>query len=137
VPVWREGLVVALPESHPLAANETLRLDQLGALPVRLAPARNNPPFHAMITRALRDAGADPPAGPPFTTLQDTLAEIGTGPPSWTVFYHRSELPVVRRVALRPLTGLTLPISLAAPPGVPTPAVRQLLRACARVGGPT
>jgi hypothetical protein len=81
-----------------------------------------------MITAALRDAGVDPPAGPPFTTLQDTLAEIGAGPPSWTVFYHRAELPVVRRVA-----DLTLPISLAVPPGVPSPQLRMLLAACARV----
>jgi DNA-binding transcriptional LysR family regulator len=136
VPVWREPLVVALPERHPLAAHDPIRLDQLGELPVRLAPPRNNPPFHRMITTALRDAGVDPPAGPPFTTLQDTLAEIGTGLPSWTVFYHRAELPVVRRVALRPLDGLTVLVSLAAPPGVPSPQVRALLRACAQVATP-
>jgi DNA-binding transcriptional LysR family regulator len=133
VPVWREGLVVALPEQHTLAAADTVHLEQLGDLPVRLAPARNNPPFHAMITAALRDAGVDPPAGPPFTTLQDTLAEIGAGPSSWTVFYHRAELPVVRRVAVRPLADLTLPISLAVPPGVPSPQLRMLLAACTRV----
>jgi DNA-binding transcriptional LysR family regulator len=133
VPVWREPLVVALPERHPLAARDTIRIDQLGELPLRLAPARNNPPFHRLITTALRDAGVDPPAGPLFTTLQDTLAEIGTGLPSWTVFYHRAELPAVRRVALRPLEGLTVLVSLAAPPGAPSPQVRQLLRACALV----
>jgi DNA-binding transcriptional LysR family regulator len=133
VPVWSEPLVVALPERHPLAAHETVRLGQLGELPVRLASPSNNPPFHRMITTALRNAGVEPPAGPPFTTLQDTLAEIGTGSPSWTVFYHREELPVVRRVALRPLEGLTVLTSLAVPPGVPSAQVRALLRACARV----
>lgn len=137
VPVWRDPLVVALPEHHPLAASDAVRLDQLGDLPVRLAPARNNPPFHAMITKALRDAGVEPPAGPPFTTLQDTLGEIGTGAPSWTVFYHREQLPVVRRVAVRRLTGPTVLTSVAAPPGVPTPAVRQLLLACTRAGAAT
>lgn len=133
VPVWREPLVVALPERHPLAAHRSIRLDQLGELPVRLAPPANNPPFHRLITTALRDAGVDPPPGPHFTTLQDTLAEIGTGLPSWTVFYHRAELPVVRRVALLPLEGLSVLVSLAAPPGVPSAPVRALLRACARV----
>jgi DNA-binding transcriptional LysR family regulator len=133
VPVWSEPLVVALPERHPLAAHPTIRVHQLGELPVRLAPPPKNPPFHRMITTALRDAGVDPPAGPPFTTLQDTLAEIGTGSPSWTVFYHRAELPVVRRVALRPLEGLSVPTSLAVLPGVPSAQVRALLRACARV----
>jgi DNA-binding transcriptional LysR family regulator len=133
VPVWREPLVVALPQRHPLAAHDTIRFDQLGELPVRLAPPGNNPPFHRMITAALREAGVEPPAGPPFTTLQDTLAEIGSGPASWTVFYHRAELPAVRRVALRPLEGLRVVTSLAAPPGAPSPQVRALLRACARV----
>jgi DNA-binding transcriptional LysR family regulator len=133
VPVWREPLVVALPARHPLAGHDTVRLDQLGELPVRLAPPSNNPPFHRMITTALRHAGVEPPAGPRFTTLQDTLAEIGTGSPSWTVFYHRAELPVVRRVALRPLEGLTVPTSLAVLPGAPSTQARALLRACARV----
>jgi DNA-binding transcriptional LysR family regulator len=137
VPVWRDPLVVALPEQHPLAAFDIVRLEQLGELPVRLAAARNNPPFHAMITAALRDAGVDPPLGPPFTTLQDTLAEIGAGPPSWTVFYHRAQLPLVRRVALRPLGGLTVLTSLAAPPGVPSPQLRMLLAACARAADVT
>ena len=105
----------------------------LNVLSTKFSRPGNNPPFHRMITTALRDAGVDPPAGPPFTTLQDTLAEIGTGPPSWTVFYHREELPVVRRVALRPIEGLTVLSSLAVPPGVPSAQVRALLRACARV----
>ena len=33
------------------------------------------------------DAGFEPLPGPPFTILQDILAEIGTGPHAWTVFY--------------------------------------------------
>ena len=33
------------------------------------------------------DAGFEPLPGPPFTAPQDILAEIGTGPPAWTVFY--------------------------------------------------
>jgi hypothetical protein len=36
-------------------------------------------------------------------------------------------------VALRPLADLTLPISLAVLPGVPSPQLRMLLAACARV----
>ncbi|WP_219414824.1 LysR family transcriptional regulator [Pseudonocardia nigra] len=133
VPVWRDPLVVALPERHPLAERDPLRLNHLGELPVGLAPALNNPPFHAMVTDALRAAGVAPPPGPPFTTLQDTLAEIGTGPPSWTLFYYRDQLPVVPRVAFRKLADLTVLTSLAAPPGVPSPQLRLLLAACARV----
>jgi hypothetical protein len=40
----------------------------------------------------------------------------------------------VRRVAQRPLAGLTVLTSLAAPPGIPNPQV-WLLAACARVPG--
>jgi hypothetical protein len=34
-----------------------------------------------------RQAGFYPVCGPEFTTDLDTLAEIGHGPPSWTVYY--------------------------------------------------
>jgi DNA-binding transcriptional LysR family regulator len=135
VPVWQEQLLVALPQTHPLAGEKTLRLEQLAELPLRLAPEASNPAFRALITTALREAGVDPPAGPAFTTLQDTLAEIGTGPPSWTVFNAGPEQPTVRRVALRPLDGLTATTSLAALPGVPPPSLRLLLAACASTAG--
>jgi DNA-binding transcriptional LysR family regulator len=131
ISVWREPLLVALPEGHPLAGHRTLRLEQLGELPLRLAPEAHNPAFHALITTALRDAGVHPPAGRPFTTLQDTLAEIGTGPPSWTVFNAAPDQPPVRRVAIRPLDGLTATVSLATRPGVPSRQVQLLLAACA------
>jgi DNA-binding transcriptional LysR family regulator len=129
-PVWTEQLIVALPQQHPLAEQEQLDWADLGALPLRLAPAANNPPFHRVVTAALRAAGVDPPAGPPFTTLQDTLAEIGSGPPTWTVFNHGAELPRVPRVVLRTLAGSAVPISLALPQGPPAPAVQALLDAC-------
>ncbi len=131
IPVWQEQLIVALPERHPLAREETLHLEQLAEVPLRLAPRESNPEFHDLIRTALRDAGVDPPAGPPFTTLQDTFAEIGVGPASWTVFNAGSEVPPVRRVALRPLAGLTAPTSLATRPGVPSRPVQSLLAACA------
>lgn len=134
LPVWEDQLLVALPKDHPLAAEQTLALHQLAELPLRLAPEANNPAFHALITTGLRRAGIDPPAGPPFTTFQDTLAEIGTGPPSWTVFNaNLEEVPPVRRVALRPLAGLTTTISLAVPPDAPSPPVRLLLDACSKI----
>ncbi len=72
----------------------------------------------------------------PFTTVQDTLAEIGTGDPSWTVLYAAAvETTPVRRVAFRPLRELEAVTSLAVPPGPVTPALRRLLDACAAVAG--
>lgn len=130
IPVWSDPLVVVLPATHPLAAHPALSLDQLADLPVRLVPRKDNPPFHDLIARAA--AGLTLSA--PFTNLQDTLAEIGAGEPSWTVLYATAaEAVPVRRIALRPLTEPRAITSLAVPPGPPTASLRRLLDACAAV----
>ncbi|MET8798012.1 hypothetical protein ABZV91_16445 [Nocardia sp. NPDC004568] len=103
-----------------------------GHLPLRLAAREANPPFHDLVTEACAAAGIDPPVGPPFTTLQQTLAGIAAGPPSWTVFYEVASLPTVHRVAIRPLTDLSVTTSLAVAPGPPGPALRHLLDALHR-----
>jgi DNA-binding transcriptional LysR family regulator len=139
LPVWQDPLTVALPATHALAARPAIQLSQLAGIPLRLAPRENNPPFHDLILGACADAGFEPLPGPPLTTAQDTLAEIGTGPPAWTVLYAAAAgLMPVRRVAFRPLAGLTVQTCLAVPPGPPTPALRHLLNACAQANpGPT
>jgi DNA-binding transcriptional LysR family regulator len=135
LPMWQDPLTVALPAAHPLAAQPTILLRQLAGIPLRLAPRHDNPPFHDLIVGACSDAGFEPLLGPPFNTLQDTLAEIGTGPPTWTVLYTAAaDLIPVRRVAFRPLAGLAAQTSLAVPPGSPAPALRRLLDACATAG---
>jgi DNA-binding transcriptional LysR family regulator len=130
IPVWVDPLVAAVPATHPLAAHPVLSLDQLADLPVRLAPRGDNPPFHDLITQAT--AYLKPAA--PFTTMQDTLAEIGAGEPSWTVLYAAAaDVTPVRRVAFRPLSAPQAITSLAVPPGPPTASLRGLLDACAAV----
>ncbi|WP_344472819.1 LysR family transcriptional regulator [Nonomuraea monospora] len=129
LPVWEDPLLVALPAGHALSADPVLSLEQLGGLPLRLAPRDGNPAFHDLIVGALREAGVEPRLGPPFTTLLDTLTAIGLGEPSWTVFYHVGELPALPRVVIRALAAPTLTTSLAVPPGPPAPALRHLLQA--------
>jgi DNA-binding transcriptional LysR family regulator len=130
IPVWVDPLVVALPAAHPLAAHPELTLDQLADLPVRLAPRTENPPFHDLIAQAAVDLRHSVP----FTTVQDTLAEIGTGKPSWTVLYAATaELTQVRHVAFRPLAEPQVVTSLAVPPGPPSALLRRLLNACAEL----
>src|SRR6266496_3212464 len=132
LPMWREPLTVALAATHPLAAQPAVKLAQLRGIPLRLAPRSDNPPFHDLILGACADAGFEPLPGPPFTTPQDTLAEIGTGPPAWTPLYiAAADLMPMRRVAFRPLAGLTAQTCLVVPPGPPAPALRHLLDACA------
>ncbi|MEU7648236.1 LysR family transcriptional regulator [Streptomyces huasconensis] len=131
LPVWSDPLYVALSARHPLAEGPGLTLARLTAagLPLRLAPREDNPPFHDLITGALRAAGAQRPLlGPPFTTLQETLTAVGgAGEPSWTVFYEVNGLPSLPRVAVRPLPGPEVVTSLAVRPGPPGPALRELL----------
>ncbi|MEV3981012.1 LysR family transcriptional regulator [Nonomuraea sp. NPDC049758] len=129
-PAWTEPLVVALPAAHPLAGSGTLSLTQLGDLPVRLAPRERNPPFHDLVTGALARAGVDPPRGPAFTGLHDTLIDLASSPPSWTLFYPVfDELPPIRGVAYTGLDEPEVRTYLAVPAGPPTARVRQLLAA--------
>ncbi|MER5351703.1 LysR family transcriptional regulator [Kitasatospora sp. NPDC002551] len=135
LPVWRDPLHVALPADHPLAAEPSPDLARLARLPLRLAPRDRNPGFHALVTEACRAVAADPPPGEPFTTLRETLAEIGTAPePSWTVFYEVNGLPGLPRTAVRPLAALTVPTVLAHPAGPRSPALGHLLAALREPG---
>ncbi|MEV5573858.1 LysR family transcriptional regulator [Spirillospora sp. NPDC052269] len=132
LPVWTDPLYIALPAGHPLADRPELDLADLADLPLRLAPREDNPLFHDFITDACRTAGIAPPPGPPFTTFQETLTDIGAGAPSWTVFYEVVGLPAIPRVTVRRLAAPTVTTFLAVPPGPPVPAVRHLLEALAR-----
>lgn len=133
LPVWTDPLYVALPAGHPLTRRAGLGLADLADLPLRLAPREGNPPFHDLITDACRTAGISPPPGPPFTTFQETLADIGVGAASWTVFYEVAGLPEMPHVAVRRLAEPAMTTSLAVAPGPPGPALRHLLQALARV----
>ncbi|MFC4536773.1 LysR family transcriptional regulator [Sphaerisporangium dianthi] len=133
LPIWQDRLYAAFPAAHPLARSAVVGLEDLGSLPLRLAPREDNPPFYDLLTEACRTAGIAPQAGPPFTTFHETLADIGVGAPSWTVFYEVAGLPEVPRVAIRPLAAPMLTTSLAVPPGPPTPAIRHLLDALTRL----
>jgi DNA-binding transcriptional LysR family regulator len=132
LPLWTEPLVVVLPAAHPLAGHATLTIDQVAALPVRLSAREVNPVLYDLITAAIAATGRQPRLGPPFTNLQDTLAEIATGPVSWTVLYEAATPQVpAGRVAYRRLIGPEPTTYLAVSPGPPSPAVRSLLDACA------
>ncbi|SFE81956.1 DNA-binding transcriptional regulator, LysR family [Actinacidiphila alni] len=137
VPVWRDELVVALPASHPLAAREHVALADLADLPLRIAPRAANPHLVDLITTACHAAGFTPRTGPAFTTDQDTLAAIGTGKPTWTVFYAAKAaiLPTTRTV-FRPFPPPppALQTSLALRPTTSTRRLAPLLAACRKQG---
>ncbi|MGW7069851.1 LysR substrate-binding domain-containing protein [Streptomyces sp. NPDC054855] len=132
-PVWDDPLIVALPATHPLAVLPRFEPADLAGLPLRLAPRERNPAFHDLVTELMRRTGIDVPTGPPFTTLQETLAAIAadsaSGAPSWTVFDLVGDLPLARRIAFGPLLGARSAVSLAVRPGPLSPATRHLLDA--------
>ncbi|WP_121183136.1 LysR family transcriptional regulator [Nocardiopsis sp. Huas11] len=127
LPAWSDPLIAAIPSDHPLADGDTLSLRLLGDLPVRLAEHRHNPPFRRLVARAFLQAGIDPPEGPPFTRLQETLADMAHAPPSWTLFYPVGPPPPLPGIVYRPLEEVRSRVRLAVPPGPPSPAVRHLL----------
>jgi len=130
-PLWSDPLVAALPAAHPLAALPKLRPAQLADLPVRLAPAEQNRPLHDLLTAA----GIGRLRAVPFTTIQDTLAEVASSAPSWTVLYAAvAGLTPVRRIAFRPLTAPTPTTSLAVRPGPLPPALQHFLTVCRDAG---
>ncbi|MEU3492808.1 LysR family transcriptional regulator [Kitasatospora cineracea] len=130
LPLWQDELVIALPAGHPLADRPEVDLADLAALPLLLTERRNHPTLVDLVTAACAEAGFRPLLGPPHSTLQNTLASIGTGAPMWTVVYAaNARMTNTRRIAFRPSrTPLTLPVSLAVRRSAPLP--RLLLATC-------
>ncbi|MCC3770191.1 LysR family transcriptional regulator [Streptomyces sp. UNOC14_S4] len=137
VPVWRDPLVAVLPSAHPLADAPDVALADLAALPLRLPPRRDIPALVDLVVTACHDAGFEPVPGPLSHTLQDTLAGIGSGEPTWTVAYaaHADQLRTTR-VAFLPFrgSGLRLPTGLAVRPEVMSPELSLLVEACRPAG---
>ncbi|MFC0844205.1 LysR substrate-binding domain-containing protein [Streptomyces noboritoensis] len=133
LPVWKDPLVVALPAAHPLAADTAVHMADLATLPLRIVPRETNPHLVDLVVTACNNAGFEPVLGPAFTTDQDTLAAIATGPPSWTVFYaaQAAHLPAGRTV-FRPFAP-PAPMAetfLAVHPTTPARRLAPLLAAC-------
>jgi DNA-binding transcriptional LysR family regulator len=134
VPVWTDPLVAVLPSAHALAAHDTVDIADLDGMPLRIAPRETNPHLVDLVTDACRRAGFEPVLGPAFTTDQDTLAAIGSGRPSWTVFYagQAEILPPGRTVAIRPFTPPVpaMQTYLAVRPAAPASRLAPLIEAC-------
>ncbi len=133
IPVWDDPLVAALPASHPLAARSRIDIAELAGLQLRIAPREANPQLVELVIRACQAAGFEPIMGPAFTTDQDTLAAIGTGAPSWTVFYAaQAEITPTTRTVFRPFAEPvpTMPTLLAVRPSTPAYRLADLIRAC-------
>jgi DNA-binding transcriptional LysR family regulator len=134
--LWYDPLVVALPAAHPLAEKPALHLHDLAEIPLRIADRGQNEVLYDSVLLACREAGFEPVIGPPFTGLQDTLAEIGAGSVGWTLVYPTAMSAVSsRRVALKRLVNfpITMRMSLALRPDSDQQWSSMLSEACSRV----
>jgi DNA-binding transcriptional LysR family regulator len=134
IPLWQDRLVAALPIDHPPAGAEAFDLAGLARLPLRLAERTRNAPLHDLVVASCRAAGFDPVFGPPSSSLQDTLALIGSGAGAWTVVYeaHARQL-VAPRVAFRATAPpIMMDTFLAVSETNPPWCLDELLRACDR-----
>ncbi|MGV9674179.1 LysR family transcriptional regulator [Nocardia sp. NPDC003482] len=133
LPLWSDRLLAALPATHDLAVRREIELARFADLPLRIVGRTRNPALHDLITDCCRQAGFEPILGPEFTTEQDTLAAIGFGAPSWTVYYAaqtaRLSFPGVVWRPLRDPEPI-MPSFLAVRPDPPRPELRALIAAC-------
>ncbi|MEU0410265.1 LysR family transcriptional regulator [Streptomyces griseorubiginosus] len=131
--MWLDPLVVALPSWHPLAAQHAVSVADLADLPLRLLPRRGNPVLVDCVFQACAQAGFAPRSEPPGTTLDETLAAIGSpSAASWTVLYaSHARLLTNPYLAFRPFRepGLVIDTMLLVPRGARTSALRALVEA--------
>jgi DNA-binding transcriptional LysR family regulator len=133
IEVWRDRLLAVLPASHNLAGDGPVRLSDLASLPLRIVPRRLNPPLVDLLVDACAMAGFTPMLGDSLGSLEDLIAAVGSGPPSWTVIYEPQaqtlRQPLVQFVPTEP--ALVMPTALAVPATATSRLVAPLLRACA------
>jgi len=132
IPVWEDRILAALPAGHPLADRDTVPLDELAPLTLRLAERAANPPLFDQVVTACHDAGREPRMGPPASSLQNTLALIGAGEESWTPVYEpHTRLLRTARVEFRPTRPTLAMTTYLAVPRDSRPAwLSPLVRAC-------
>ncbi len=133
IPLWRDPLVAAIPARHELAVHGDVELAALAGLPLRLVSRARNPQLHDVVVGCCQEAGFTPTFADEFTTDQDTLAAIGFGPPSWTVYYAAQTRQIASPgVVFRPLRSPepAMTTYLAVLPHSPRAELGGLIEAC-------
>jgi hypothetical protein len=107
-------------------------IGDLAALPLRIVARRANPPLVDLVTSACASAGFTPRLASHPDSVGDTLAAVGSGPPSWSVLYEpHARMLSSDRVVFRPTDPpLALTTALAVPEGATTATIAPLLKAC-------
>jgi DNA-binding transcriptional LysR family regulator len=133
IDVWSDRLLVALPADDDRADGRPVRLADLATLPLRIVPRRRNAPLVDLVLGACAAAGFTPVLGGHLEELQDLIAAIGSGSPSWTVIYEPQartmRQPSVAFLPTQP--AMIMPTRLAVRADATSREVAPLLRACA------
>lgn len=114
-PAWSDALRAVVPASWVNAETAVLPLSAFRDRPLALANGRSNPGVRRAIEEACAAAGFAPIAGPPFTTLQDTLSGHVAAGDCWTLVYADAtdQLPSgVQEIRTDP--AIHVPVAVAA-----------------------
>jgi DNA-binding transcriptional LysR family regulator len=133
IEMWEDRLLVLLPARHELADRDVVPLTELAGLPLRIVARRANPPLVDLVMAACANAGFTPRLADYPEAVQDVLAAVASGPPSWTVLYEaHARMLRSGRVAFRATDPpLSLMTALAVPEAATTASLAPLLKACA------
>jgi DNA-binding transcriptional LysR family regulator len=131
--VWQDQLLVALPASHELSSRDVVSLSDLALVPLRIVSRRLNPPLVDLVLDACAEAGYTPALADHPDSVEQVLAAIASGSPTWTVMYEPQARMInqarVKFLPTRP--ALVMPTSLAVRGDTTSRTVAPLLRACA------
>lgn len=133
IEVWSDRLLVVLPASDDRAAGQSVRMDELAGLPLRIVQRRRNPPLVDLVLGACAAAGFTPALIGHPDKFEDLIAAVASGPASWTVIYE-SQARTLRQplvVFLPTEPALIMPTELAVRADATSRQVAPLLRACA------
>lgn len=132
IEVWQDRLLVLLPARHELAGRDVVPLRELAGLPLRMVGRRANPPLVDLVMGACADAGFSPRLAAHPDAVEDVLAAVASGPPSWSVLYetHARMLSTDRVVFRATDPPLGLMTALAVPEAATTASLAPLLKAC-------
>ena len=125
VELWRDPLSVLVPSAY--RADDGVKLVDLAGLPLRL-PA--DPWLLEHMVGACREAGFEPLVGRPVDNLEDTVVEMSTGAPAWTVVYGTSCEPAEGALWMGPFApALSAPGNLVIATGDAPVCLDVLVRA--------
>ncbi|WP_029137467.1 LysR family transcriptional regulator [Nakamurella lactea] len=132
--VWDDQLLVALPAGSAAARPPRVELSALAGYALQLVPRSVNPPLVDLVLTACATAGFEPLMSSGEHSLQNTLAQIGSGAQHWTVIFaaHAATMRVPQVAFRRVSPELLLTTWLAVRADATSRSMAPLLRACAQ-----